>query len=101
MSKRNTIIITTCGLVAAAVGIGLAGSATAGNTDDEQPIRGDALRRATHTGGGEVTDTEVGDEDSLYEVEVRLPDGRSVDVQLDENFTVVDEMPDTDTGPDD
>ena len=101
MTKRNTIIITTCSVVAAAVGLGLAGSAAAGNTENEQPIRGDALRLATdaalaHTGGGEVTDTEVGDEDSLYEVEVRLSDGSSVDVQLDESFAVVDEIPDAD-----
>jgi uncharacterized membrane protein YkoI len=42
-----------------------------------------------HTGGGRVTETEVGDEESLYEVEVTLPDGSRVDVQLDEGFTVV------------
>jgi len=42
-----------------------------------------------HLGGGRVTDTEVGDEESYYEVEVTLEDGRQVDVQLDENFNVV------------
>ena len=31
----------------------------------------------------------MGDEESYYEVEVTLPDGRQVDVQLDEDFTVV------------
>ena len=36
-----------------------------------------------------VTDTEVGDEDSYYEVEVTLDDGSQVDVQLDEGFNVV------------
>ena len=41
------------------------------------------------TGGGRVTGTEVGDEESYYEVEVTLPDGRQVDVQLDQDFTVV------------
>ncbi|GAA1056951.1 hypothetical protein GCM10017608_10330 [Agromyces luteolus] len=58
------------------------------------PITGDALERASAaalatTGGGQVTGTEVGDEESLYEVEVTLPDGSQVDVQLDESFAVV------------
>lgn len=38
---------------------------------------------------GEVTDTEVGDEESYYEVEVTLADGRQLDVQLTEAFEVV------------
>ena len=42
-----------------------------------------------HLGGGQVTETEIGDEESYYEVEVTLDDGRQVDVQLDENFNVV------------
>ena len=41
------------------------------------------------TGGGRVTETEVGDEESYYEVEVTLDDGSQVDVQLDESFQVV------------
>ncbi len=36
-----------------------------------------------------VTDTEVGDEESWYEVEVTLDDGSQVDVQLDRSFNVV------------
>ena len=55
------------------------------------------------TGGGTVTATEVGDEESLYEVEVTLADGSQVDVQLDQNFAVVDnktEAPGTDIEPD-
>jgi hypothetical protein len=38
---------------------------------------------------GEVTATEQGDEESYYEVEVTLDDGRQVDVQLTEDFEVV------------
>ena len=41
------------------------------------------------TGGGRVTETEVNDEESKYEVEVTLDDGTQVDVQLDEHFKVV------------
>ena len=51
-----------------------------------RPGRAAAL---AETGGGRITDTEVGDEDSYYEVEVTLDDGSQVDVQLDEGFNVV------------
>ena len=36
-----------------------------------------------------MTGTEVGDEESYYEVEVTMDDGSRVDVQLDESFAVV------------
>ena len=36
-----------------------------------------------------MTGTEVDDEESKYEVEVTLDDGRAVDIQLDEDFRVV------------
>jgi hypothetical protein len=36
-----------------------------------------------------VTGSEVGDEESYYQVEVTRDDGSQVDVQLDRNFTVV------------
>lgn len=81
--------------VAAAVAVGgIAVASGSGGGDSETPITGSALERASaaalaHTGGGTVTDTEVGDEESLYEVEVTLDDGSEVDVQLDENFQVV------------
>ena len=45
--------------------------------------------RRSSTGGGQVTDTEVGDEESFYEVEVSRGDGTQVDVQLDGGFNVV------------
>lgn len=79
-----------------------AGAAIASNDDDatEVPITGAALERATEaalaeTGGGRVTDTEVGDEESRYEVEVTLEDGTQVDVQLDRDFQVVGAEPDS------
>ena len=52
------------------------------------------------TGGGRVTETEVGDEESYYEVEVTLDDGRQIDVQLNDSFEVVGSDAD-DEGPDD
>ena len=65
-----------------------------GNDDFEQEITGSALERASaaalqYIGEGRVTDSEIGDEESYYEIEITLEDGRQVDVQLDENFNVV------------
>jgi hypothetical protein len=94
MNRRRKIIIGAAGVaVAAGVGTGIAVAAVGGD-DDEAPITGAALNEATaaalaHTGGGRVTDTEVGDEESYYEVEVTLDDGSQVDVQLDKSFQVV------------
>jgi len=93
MTRRNRWILTAAAAALVSAGIAGATAATAAG-DSEQPITGDALARASaaalaHTGGGRVTDTEVGDEDSYYEVEVTLPDGRQVDVQLDRDFTPV------------
>ncbi len=94
------------GAVAVAALAGGASVASAGNSDDaEPPISGTDLDRASavalaYTGEGTVSDTEVGDEDSYYEVEVTLEDGSQVDVQLDENFEVVDTNADVESGAD-
>ena len=103
--KRSTTIITGAA-VAAAVAGGV-GVAAAGGPDDtsegpDAPISGTALQQAeeaalAETGGGRVTGTEVGDEDSYYEVEVTLDDGRQVDVQLDRDFAVVGSDTDSET----
>ncbi len=68
-------------------------------TVPEVAITGDALASASAAalaavGGGTVTQTEVGDEESYYEVEVTFADGHQVDVQLDENFALVTTIPD-------
>ena len=92
MQKKHRIALVAVGALALA-GVG-ASMATAGGGDDPAPITGDALERATaaaveHTGGGRVTETEQGDEESFYEVEVTMDDGTQIDVQLDEDFNVV------------
>ncbi|MFN0027953.1 MAG: hypothetical protein ACKV2O_12365 [Acidimicrobiales bacterium] len=85
-------------LAAAAVAAGLVGAAAVGiaaaQQDSEVPITGAELTEASaaalaHTGGGRVTETEVGDEESYYEVEVTMDDGTQVDVQLDRDFNFV------------
>ena len=82
--------------VASGTGAALAQGGSGGDSDDgtEVPITGDALDRASaaaldHTGQGRVTETEEGDVESYYEVEVTLNNGREVDVQLNEQFEVV------------
>ena len=99
MRRRTAFIVAA--MAAGAIGIGAtAGIATASGGDDAQgPITGGDLGRASaaaleHTGGGRVTGTEVGDEESYYEVEVTLDDGRQVDVQLDRSFAVVGDKAD-------
>jgi hypothetical protein len=95
--RRSTTVIA--GAAVAAVVAGGAGVAAAAGSEDaaegpDASITGDALQRAgqaalAETGGGRVTGTEVGDEESYYEVEVTREDGSQVDVQLDESFAVV------------
>jgi hypothetical protein len=90
LTRKSGAVLTVAVLIVA----GGAGAALASSDDTEQPITGADLERASEaalaeTGAGEVTETEVGDEESFYEVEVTMPDGSQVDVQLDEDFEVV------------
>jgi uncharacterized membrane protein YkoI len=97
--KRSTRYLVGAAVVAVVAGGTGIGIAAASGSDDstegpDTPITGDALERASQvalaeTGGGRVTETEVGDEESYYQVEVTMPDGSQIDVQLDEDFTVV------------
>ena len=105
ITKKTKVGVAGVAVVALA-GVG-AGIAAAGGSDDtEGPITGAALDRASaaalaETGEGRVTETEVGDEDSYYEVEVTLDDGSQVDVQLDRDFNVVSHETDGPDGADD
>ena len=90
---RNAVVAGALAVALAAAGGGVA-LAAGGDDDTDTPITGPALERASQAaleavGEGEVTETETGDEDSFYEVEVTLDDGSQVDVQLDEQFAVV------------
>jgi hypothetical protein len=99
MSRTKKIIAAVAGVLAlGAGGAAIAGATGAGPLGDddgsEQAISGTALDQASaaalaHTGEGKVTETEVGDEESYFEVEVTLDDGSQVDVQLDRGFNVV------------
>jgi uncharacterized membrane protein YkoI len=104
VNKRSKMIIVGAATVALAAGASIA---IAGSDDDgsETPIRGDDLARASdaaldYTGGGTVTGTEVGDEESYYEVEVTRDDESQVDVQLNRDSQVVGGEDDDDSSED-
>ena len=104
MQKRMKVVLAAGAVTVAAAGAGTAAVSASGNDDNERPITGTALEDASraalaHTGGGRVTESEVGDEDSYYEVEVTLDDGSQVDVQLDRSFAVVGSEVDHEDGP--
>ncbi len=99
--KRKLWTIAGVALALAVIGggAGVVVATTVG--DDDQPITGPALDKAieaalAHTGGGTVTETEVGDAGAAYGVEVRLDDGSPVEVNLDENFNVIGQEADDD-----
>jgi hypothetical protein len=84
-------------------GAGIAIATGAGN--DDTPLTGSAFEHATeaalaHVGGGIVIETEFGDGAAAYGVEVRLRDGRVVEVSLDDDFAVIGQATDDD-GSDD
>jgi uncharacterized membrane protein YkoI len=94
VNRKTTLITLAAAAAIVAGGTGAGFAAASGGDDDEAPITGDALDKASaaaleETGEGRVTETEVGDEESYYEVEVTLDDGSQVDVQLDKSFNVV------------
>jgi len=92
--KLKGILIAGAAIAALAVGGAAIAGAAGGEGENEQPITGSALDKAKaaaleSTGGGSVTETEVGDEEGAYEVEVKKTDGKSVDVHLDKGFNPI------------
>ncbi|HEV3399304.1 MAG TPA: hypothetical protein VG693_08435 [Actinomycetes bacterium] len=102
--QRRTRWIVGAGVFAAVM---LGGVAAATGGDDDQELTGSTRDRAVEaalaaTGGGTVLETEAGDDGAAYGVEIRLADGRQVEVNLDESFKVVGQEADEDTpGEDD
>ena len=104
--KLKGMVIAVVAIGALAVG-GAAIAGAAGGDDDaaDKPISGSALKQASaaaleHTGGGSVTETEAGDEEGAYEIEVKLKDGSSADVHLNKDFKVLSQVSDDDKGGD-
>src|SRR5688572_5300763 len=108
ITRRAALVATGVVVAAAGTGAAIAG-ATGDDEDAARPISGSALDKASaaalaHTGEGRVTDTEAGDEEGAYEVEVTKASGTQVDVHLDERFQVIgteDDRGEDDAGEDD
>lgn len=100
MDRRTRWIAgAALGVVMIGGGTGIAIASGAG--DDDQQLAGSTLQRARtaaleFTGGGTVIESEAGDDGAAYEVEVRLGDGRVVELNLDESFDVVGSAADDD-----
>jgi uncharacterized membrane protein YkoI len=97
--SRKAALIAALVVAAGAVSAGFAIAAASG--DDDKPLTGATLDRATaaalkHTGGGTVTETELGDDGAAYSVEVRRKDGSQVEVNLNESFEVIGQEADDD-----
>ena len=90
VNKTKVLVVSALVAVGAIAGTG---AAIASGGDD-------STIALEHTGGGTVTDTEIEDEESYYEVEVTMDDGRSIDVQLDEEFNVVGDEVDSEEDKD-
>ena len=103
---KGVLIALTVVAALAAGGAAIAGAAGGDDDATETAITGQALDRASaaalnQVGGGKVTETEAGDEEGAYEVEVTRADGSQVDVHLDKDFKVLNTAADhEDDGPD-
>ena len=104
ITKKLAVVAGAVAVVGAGgIGIAAASGGSASPEGPDVPISGAALQHASQaalaeTGGGRVTGSEVGDEESYYQVEVTLDNGDQVDVQLDEGFTVVSSKTDSEGG---
>ena len=94
-NKKIAIGMAVAGaaVVAGVAAGGAAMAADSGTDSSDTALSGTALDRASEaalaeTGGGVVVDSEA-EEESAYEVEVNLDDGRQIEVQLDADFAVV------------
>jgi hypothetical protein len=96
MNRTTKLVIGGSMIVAIAAGGTGVAMASGGRPGDpgDVAITGPALQQASDaalaaTGGGKVTQSDLSNEDSYYEVEVTLDDGSIVDVGLDKDFKVV------------
>ena len=93
----KAINVRTLLIAAALAMLVLVGASVAyatGGESSEQQATGPGIEKAKsvaldHTNGGQVSGTEIGDEEGYYEEEVTLDDGSQVDVHLDRDFDVL------------
>ena len=100
---RKTRWIGGGALAVALIGGGTGVAIATGGED--RPLTGSALEKATtaalqHAGGGTVIETDAGEDGAAYGVEIRLGDGRVVEIDLDANFQVIGQESDDDGSAD-
>jgi hypothetical protein len=100
MNRRKWIASAAIASIVVIAGAGIVLGGGTGDTDT--PLAGSALDQAkaaalAHTSGGTVVDSEVGDGNAAYSVEIQQADGSVVEVQLDEAFTVIGTEADDDS----
>jgi uncharacterized membrane protein YkoI len=101
----KTLLIAAAVAMLLLIGAGVAYATGSSDGSSEQQATGPGIEKAKsvaldHTNGGQVTGTEIGDEEGYYEVEVTREDGSQVDVHLDRDFNVLSTPADNE-GPDD
>jgi uncharacterized membrane protein YkoI len=90
---KNVLLALAVAIVVLA-GAGVAYASGSGEDSSEPQATGPGLEKTKsialdYTNGGQVTGTEVGDEEGYYEVEIIREDGSQVDVHLDRNYNVL------------
>lgn len=108
MNARTLLIAAAALAIVLLVGAGVAyatGSSGGDDSSEQQVTGGAGIEKAKsvaldYTNGGQVSGTEIGDEEGYYEVEVTRDDGSQVDVHLDRDFNVLSTPADNES-PDD
>lgn len=94
------IVVGSAAVAVIAAGTGVAIASAQGGDTSQEPLSGSILDRATeaalaYTGGGSVTEAEVGDQGAAYDVAVTRDDGSVADLRLDSSFDVIGEEHDS------
>jgi uncharacterized membrane protein YkoI len=98
-TRAKMMVVVAAGAVLLLVGAGVA-YATGSGGDPSEQAAGTNLDKAKSVAlqevNGQVTGSEVGDEEGAYQIEVTRPDGTQVDVNIDKNFNVINAKADHD-----
>ena len=84
---RRTKWIAGGAVALVVIGGGTGVAIATGAADNDEPLTGSTLDQARtaaleYTGGGTVIESEAGDDGAAYGVEIRLEDGRFIDVRV-------------------
>jgi hypothetical protein len=95
--NAKTLLVAAAAAALLLLGAGVAYATGPGGDSSGQPS-GTNLDKAKSVAlqqvNGQVTGSEVGDEEGAYQIEVTKADGTQVDVNLDKNFNVINAQAD-------